>query len=129
MTQNASFIRKIIYGCAIVVLLFPAVSAGAAGHQFVGKRDGRWWRGIERRRAGTDAQQLRVIAGGVGTDRPCQRDNEDGDARAAGVATNLLWTKANAYKKTESWDKLSATLNQIARSAAELHHRVGIPGS
>ena len=32
-----------------------------------------------------------------------------------GVATNMLWTKANAYKKTQSWDKLSATLNQIAR--------------
>ena len=32
-----------------------------------------------------------------------------------GVATNLLWTKANRYKKTESWDKLSATLNQIAK--------------
>ena len=32
-----------------------------------------------------------------------------------GVATNLLWTKANGYKRTESWDKLSATLNQIAK--------------
>lgn len=32
-----------------------------------------------------------------------------------GVATNILWTKANRYKRTESWDKLSATLNQIAK--------------
>ncbi len=32
-----------------------------------------------------------------------------------GIATNLLWTKANRYKMTESWDRLSATLNQIAK--------------
>ena len=31
------------------------------------------------------------------------------------MATNLLWTKADGYKRTESWDKLSATLNQIAK--------------
>ncbi len=32
-----------------------------------------------------------------------------------GIATNLLWTKANQYKLTESWDRLSATLNQIVK--------------
>jgi len=30
-----------------------------------------------------------------------------------GVAANILWTKANHYKKTEDWPKMMATLEQI----------------
>jgi len=32
-----------------------------------------------------------------------------------GVAANLLWGKANEYKKKKDWTNLSATLNQIAK--------------
>ena len=32
-----------------------------------------------------------------------------------GVAANILWEKANHYKKTENWTSLSATLEQIAK--------------
>jgi len=32
-----------------------------------------------------------------------------------GVAANILWTKANEYKKTEDWTGLSATLEQITK--------------
>ena len=32
-----------------------------------------------------------------------------------GVAANILWSKANEYKKTEDWTSLSATLEQITK--------------
>jgi hypothetical protein len=32
-----------------------------------------------------------------------------------GVAANILWTKASHYKKTEDWDNLRATLEQITK--------------
>jgi hypothetical protein len=32
-----------------------------------------------------------------------------------GVAANILWTKANYYKKTEDWEKLVASVNQMAK--------------
>ena len=32
-----------------------------------------------------------------------------------GVAVNLLWEKANYYKKTEDWTNLTATLEQLAK--------------
>ena len=32
-----------------------------------------------------------------------------------GVAANILWTKANEYKRTENWEALVATVNQMAK--------------
>ncbi len=32
-----------------------------------------------------------------------------------GVAVNLLWEKANYYKKVEDWTNLTATLEQLAK--------------
>ena len=62
MTQNASFVRKIVYGCAIVVLLFPLFLLGQPATSSVDwRRPGRQ-SGIEWRRAGSDACQLRAVA-------------------------------------------------------------------
>jgi hypothetical protein len=114
MTQNASFLRKIIYGCIIVMLLFPlfllgqpATSpSGAAGEESRGS-------------AGGVLAQMRSSYGlsqaELGKIDPASETMKMATLGLRGVATNLLWTKADAYKKTESWDKLSATLNQIAK--------------
>lgn len=114
MTQNASFIRKIVYGCAIVLLLFPlfllgqpATSpGGTAGAEGGGS-------------AGGALAQMRTSYGlsqaELGQIDPASETMKMATLGLRGVATNLLWTKANAYKRTESWDRLSATLNQIAK--------------
>lgn len=115
MTQNASFIRKIVYCCAIVVLLFPLFLLGQPATSSQG--------------GGGDASQV-ATAGGklarlranyglsqaeLGQIDPASETMKMATLGLRGVATNLLWTKADRYKRTESWDKLSATLNQIAK--------------
>ncbi len=67
MTQNASFIRKIIYCCAIVVLLFPLFLLGQPATSPSGE-DGGTAR-IQRRYAGSYARQLRAVPGGIGQNR------------------------------------------------------------
>ena len=83
MTQNASFIRKIVYGCAIVVLLFPLFLLGQPATRRRVPTMSMRHAGFERRHAGSDARQLRTVPGRTGQDRSGQRDDEDGDARAA----------------------------------------------
>ncbi|MHB0956969.1 MAG: hypothetical protein ACYC0X_13605 [Pirellulaceae bacterium] len=114
MTQNASFIRKIVYGCAIVVLLFPLFLLGQPA---TSSSDGTTEEGggstggvLARMRASYGLSQAEL-----GEIDPASETMKMATLGLRGVATNLLWTKANAYKRTQSWDKLSATLNQIAR--------------
>ncbi|MHB8969837.1 MAG: hypothetical protein ACYC3X_08775 [Pirellulaceae bacterium] len=114
MTQNASFIRKIVYGCAIVLLLFPLFllgqpatsSSGSTTDEGGGSAGGV----LARLRSSFGLSQAEL-----GKIDPASETMKMATLGLRGVATNLLWTKANAYKVTESWDKLSATLNQIAR--------------
>jgi len=115
MTQNASFIRKIVYCCAIVVLLFPLFLLGqpATSSQVGGADEG------QGSTTGGILARLRASYGlsqaELGQIDPASETMKMATLGLRGVATNLLWTKADGYKKTESWDKLSATLNQIAK--------------
>ncbi len=115
MTHNASFIRKIVYGCAIVLLLFPlfllgqpATRSTSGDHEQKGQGTG-----------GGKLAQMRASYGlsqaELGEIDPASETMKMATLGLRGVATNILWTKANHYKLTESWDKLSATLNQIAK--------------
>jgi hypothetical protein len=115
MTQNASFIRKIVYCCAIVVLLFPLFLLGqpATSSQggAAGEGQGATTGGVlARLRASYGLSQAEL-----GQIDPASETMKMATLGLRGVATNLLWTKADGYKRTESWDKLSATLNQIAK--------------
>lgn len=115
MTQNASFIRKIAYGCAIVLLLFPIFMLGQPATRSSGEGDAQGSRGsrggaLARMRATYGLSQAEL-----GSIDPASETMKMASLGLRGVATNLLWTKANQYKRTESWDKLSATLNQIAK--------------
>ena len=115
MTQNASFIRKIVYCCAIVVLLFPLFLLGqpATSSQVAGaaRAQGSTTGGmLARLRASYGLSQAEL-----GQIDPASETMKMATLGLRGVATNLLWTKADGYKRTESWDKLSATLNQIAK--------------
>ena len=109
MISNASFRRKVIYGILIAVLLFPLYLISRPS---VRESDGRTDR---RRRAGADAHRVRAVAGGSGRNRSGQRIDEAGHAGHAGIAANLLWERANRYKREHDWDNLTATLNQISK--------------
>jgi hypothetical protein len=115
MTQNASFIRKIVYCCAIVVLLFPLFLLGQPATSSQG-------RGADESQGSTAGGVLARLRSSYGLSQaelgqidPASETMKMATLGLRGVATNLLWTKADGYKRTESWDKLSATLNQIAK--------------
>jgi hypothetical protein len=109
MRQNSSFVRKVIYGCAIVLLLFPLFLLGQPATKSATRGSS----------AGGKLAQLRSDYGlsqaELGKIDPASETMKMATLGLRGVATNLLWMQANKYKKTESWDKLSATLNQIAK--------------
>lgn len=115
MTQNAPFIRKIIYGCAIVLLLFPIFLLGQPATRSSGSEEG----GGSRDSQGGTLARMRSNYGlsqaELGKIDPASETMKMATLGLRGVATNILWTKAMRYKRTESWDKLSATLNQIAK--------------
>ncbi len=114
MTNNTSFIRKIIYGCAIVVLLFPLFLLGQPATRPTGGVAGSGPSSgggvLARMRADYGLSQAEL-----GKIDPASETMKMATLGLRGIAANILWTKANRYKMTESWDRLSATLNQIAR--------------
>jgi hypothetical protein len=104
MTERTSFYRKIGYGIAIVALCFllgwisaPATSA----------------------REGGKLAQLRnqygLAQGTIGGIDPASETIKLATLGLRGVAVNLLWEKANHYKKVEDWTNLTATLEQLAK--------------
>ncbi len=105
MNQRQRFIRKIVYACVIAALLLPAVVAQPAG-----------------KRPRPTAARLAKCAPNTTSARPQlgEIDPASETIKLAtlgmrGVAANLLWQKANDYRKTEDWVNLSATLEQIAK--------------
>jgi len=115
MTQNATFVRKIVYGCAIVVLLFPIFLLGQPATRSSGSDDGQ----ARQDSSGGALARMRASYGlsqaELGKIDPASETMKMATLGLRGVATNILWTKAQRYQRTESWDKLSATLNQIAK--------------
>ncbi len=104
MTERTSFYRKIGYGIAIVALCFLIgwISAPATTT-----------------REGGRLAQLRTRYGlsqsGIGEVDPASETIKLATLGLRGVAVNLLWEKANYYKKVEDWTNLTATLEQLAK--------------
>lgn len=114
MTQNASFIRKIIYGCGIIALLFPLFLLGqpsTSAPDTAGGGSGGT--------AGGVLAQMRSSYGlsqaELGQIDPASETMKMATLGLRAFAANILWTKANTYKRTESWDRFAAVLKQIAR--------------
>lgn len=110
MIQNASFQRKVLYLGLIALLLIPLYMIG---HPATG-----------------DPTKLNASPGGqlaqlrseydlapteLGEIDPASESMKLATLGMKGVAANILWTKANHYKKTEDWEKLVATVNQMAK--------------
>ena len=104
MTERTSFYHKLGYLAAIVVLAFPivALSLPSTTTRPGGK--------LARLR--TDYNLSQVNLGEVD---PASETIKLATLGLRGVAVNLLWEKANYYKKTEDWTNLTATLEQLAK--------------
>jgi hypothetical protein len=110
MSDRRSLYRKVGYVLAMAALLLPLA-----------------WMSAPATRGGTDGQesaggklaQLRMAYGlsqaNLGEIDPASETIKLATLGMRGVATNLLWEKANHYKKTEDWTNLSATLEQITK--------------
>lgn len=104
MTERTSFYHKLTYLVAIVVLAFPIV-----------------WLSVPATttRAGGKLAQLRkeykLSQVNLGEVDPASETIKLATLGLRGVAVNLLWEKANYYKKVEDWTNLTATLEQLAK--------------
>jgi hypothetical protein len=110
MNRSARFTRKIAYIGAIALLLLPiaalsqpaTINPGKAGHSPGGK--------LSQLRA-----QYNLAQAELGEIDPASETMKLSTLGLRGVAANILWGWANYYKKTEDWDKLEMTVNQIIR--------------
>jgi hypothetical protein len=104
MSERTSFYRKVAYGTAIAVLLFPLalLSSPATVTDPGGK--------LARLRT-----SLRLSQADLGKVDPASETMKLATLGLRGVAVNLLWEKANYYKKVEDWTNLTATLEQLAK--------------
>jgi hypothetical protein len=106
MSERTSFYRKVAYGVAIAVLLFPLalLSSPASVNDEGGK--------LARLRNDPDHPLSQASLGQID---PASETMKLATLGLRGVAVNLLWEKANYYKMTEDWTNLTATLEQLAK--------------
>jgi len=104
MTERASFIRKIAYGIAIAVLAVAMMwlSAPATTTKEGGK--------LAKLRKEYGLAQMNL-----GEVDPASETIKLATLGLRGIAVNVLWEKANHYKKVEDWTNLTATLEQLAK--------------
>ncbi|MCA9132376.1 MAG: hypothetical protein KDA45_04455 [Planctomycetales bacterium] len=101
--------RRLFYICAMVVLLVPLY--------FLGNPSVRNSDGSVNQPGGTLAQIRTAYdlgQGDLGEIDPASESMRLATLGLRGVAATILWQKAEYYKKEQFWDRLSATLNQIA---------------
>src|SRR3954466_8675981 len=104
MTERTSFYRKLAYLGAIVALAFPIVwlSLPATTTKEGGK--------LAQMR-----KEYHLAQVNLGEVDPASETIKLATLGLRGVAVNLLWEKANYYKKVEDWTNLTATLEQLAK--------------
>ena len=108
MRQRYVFLRKVAYVVAMVVLLLPLSWLGAPAAK--GSRQASPGGLLARMRA-----QHQLSQATLGQIDPASETIKLATLGMRGIAANILWEKANYYKKTEDWTNLSATLEQIVK--------------
>ena len=109
MTGSNSFVRKIIYFVLIVVLLVPLY---LISHPATLSKGGQLDEGGMLAKMRTENSLSQANLGEID---PAGASMSLATLGMRGVAANLLWSQAIKYKKTENWDGLKATLNQITK--------------
>jgi hypothetical protein len=104
MSDRTSFYRKIVYAAAIVALCFALgwLSAPATTTRSGGK--------LAQLR-----NEYKLAQVNLGEVDPASETIKLATLGLRGVAVNLLWNKANHYKKVEDWTSLTASLEQLAK--------------
>jgi hypothetical protein len=104
MTERTSFLRKIAYGFAIAVLAVAMMWLSAPATTT---------------RPGGKLAELRKEYGlaqvNLGEVDPASETIKLATLGLRGVAVNVLWEKANHFKKVEDWTNLTSTLEQLAK--------------
>ena len=107
--KNKALNRKVIYLVLMAAALVPLY--GLSAPSFLNKSG-------ERSEGGWLTQlrdQHGLSQANLGEIDPASESMKLATLGMRGVAANLLWERANEYKKKEEWDNLRATLNQIAK--------------
>ena len=103
--------RRLIYICAMVALIIPI---RLLGEPSIHQEDGSL---LEENSGGALARiraKYDLGQGDLGQIDPASESMRLATLGLRGVACTILWMKAEEYKKEKYWDRLSATLNQIA---------------
>ncbi|MBI3838199.1 MAG: hypothetical protein HY288_09745 [Planctomycetia bacterium] len=104
MNQRARFIRKIVYVCIIAALLLPL--------SWLSQPE------TSESKGGLLAQMRKdnqLSQANLGEIDPASETIKLATLGMRGVAANILWEKANYYKKVEDWASYSAALEQITK--------------
>ena len=121
MNRRRSLWHKVGYACAIVVLLLPLSYLSQP-------QTTESPRGQAGRQAGP-ATSTAPEPGRPGRNRSDQRSASSWSRWAcAASAANIMWQKANEYKKTEDWMALLGGPGADHPPAAQLHQRLAVPG-
>ncbi|MCP4194025.1 MAG: hypothetical protein GY768_25740 [Planctomycetaceae bacterium] len=109
MISNESFRRKIIYGALIAGLLIPLylLSRPAMRESNGDLSDG----GV----LSQMRKEYNLSQANLGDIDPASETMKLATLGMKGIAANLLWERANRYKRDSDWDNLTATLNQISK--------------
>jgi len=108
MNPRNPLAKKIPYVVAIVVLLFPLFllsQPSSKPGQGEGENPGGKLAKLRKENRLTHAE--------LGTIDPTSETLKLASLGMRGIAVNILWHKANEYKKTKDWTNLKATVNQI----------------
>ncbi len=104
MSERKTLVRKLIYGAIMVVLFVPLslLSQPATKESSGGM--------LARLR-----KEKKLSQAELGDIDPSSATMKLATLGLGGVAVNLLWERANEYKKKEDWVALGATLEQIVK--------------
>jgi hypothetical protein len=106
MSPRQRFIRKIVYACVIAALLLPL--------SWLSQPETTETKGGVLAQMRSEHQLSQAQLGEID---PASETIKLATLGMRGVAANILWTKANEYKKTEDWVGYSAALEQIENAA------------
>ncbi len=105
MNRSSGLRNKLIYMAIIVGMLLPLYLLGQPATGKPGERAGQ----LAQMRS-----ELNLAEANLGEIDPASESMKLASLGLRGVAATLLWNKADEYKVLHEWDRLSATLNQIA---------------
>jgi hypothetical protein len=108
MNRQRVFVRKISYLVAIVVLLLLLIWLGQPATSDVGDKKGSPGGLLAQMRSDNGLSEAKL-----GEIDPASETIKLATLGMRGVATVMLWEKADDYKKRKDWTNLAATLNQM----------------